>query len=119
MINLNEHQSSYIDQPGLYEVKITAAQDDYTKSGKNCVAVKFETADGKAISCNYVEAVYWKLFRLAQAAGLTEQERGKFEPKMLINRKIQIKVTADDQGRCNVSEAFSVGNVNNSDDMPF
>lgn len=122
MINLNEHKSTFISNAGSYNVTITAAQDDYTKGGKECVAVRFETDDNQAINCNYVEAVYWKLFRLAQAAGLTEQQRAAFEPSMLIGKSVMIKVMADEQGRCNVAEAFSTATPTapqNSPDIPF
>ena len=47
-MNLNKYQSTYIDQPGMYEVTITEAKNDYTRSGKECVFVKFETEKNQA-----------------------------------------------------------------------
>ena len=122
MINLNEHQSTFISEPGIYPCTITVAQDDYTKSGKECVALKFETDDNRAIGCSYVEAVFWKLFRVAQAAGLSEKQRSEFEPKMLLGKQVKVKVVADDQGRCGVSEVFAIDTPNkpkSNDDIPF
>ena len=57
-MNLNKYQSTYIDQPGMYEVTITESKNDYTRSGKECVFVKFETNKKQAITCSYVEAVF-------------------------------------------------------------
>jgi len=115
--NLNEHKSNYIDEPGMYDVTITNSKDDYTKSSKPCIAVKFETADNKMTTCLYVEAVYSKLYRLALAAGLTEQQRAYFAPEMLIGRRVKINVIRSDKG-INVAEAFAIDSPNN-DEMPF
>ena len=122
-MNLNKYQSTYIDQPGMYEVTITEAKNDYTRSGKECVFVRFETEQNQAITCSYVEAVYFKLFRLAQSAGLTESQRANFEPDMLIGKSVKINVISDDNGRVNVGEVYSAslsGTVSESNDaMPF
>ena len=121
-MNLNKYQSTYIDQPGMYVVTITEAKNDYTRSGKECVFVRFETEKSQAITCSYVEAVYFKLFRLAQSAGLTESQRANFEPDMLIGKTVKINVI-DDNGRINVSETYSAslsGTASESNDaMPF
>jgi hypothetical protein len=106
-MNLNKYQSTYIDQPGMYEVTITEAKNDYTRSGKECVFVRLETEKNQAITCSYVEAVYFKLFRLAQAAGLTESQRANFEPDMLVGKRVKINVISDDNGRVNVGEVYS------------
>lgn len=106
-MDLNKYQSTYIDQPGMYEVTITEAKNDYTRSGKECVFVRFETEKNQAITCSYVEAVYFKLFRLAQAAGLTENQRANFEPDMLVGKMVKINVISDDNGRVNVGEIYS------------
>ena len=122
-MNLNKYQSTYIDQPGMYEVTITEAKNDYTRSGKECVFVRFETEQNQAITCSYVEAVYFKLFRLAQSAGLTESQRANFDPGMLIGKSVRINVISDDNGRVNVGEVYSSslsGKASESDDaMPF
>lgn len=106
-MDLNKYQSTYIDQPGMHEVTITEAKNDYTRSGKECVFVRFETEKNQAITCSYVEAVYFKLFRLAQAAGLTESQRANFEPDMLVGKRVKINVISDDNGRVNVGEVYS------------
>ena len=106
-MDLNKYQSTYIDQPGMYEVTITEAKNDYTKSGKECVFVRFETEKNQAITCNYVEAVYFKLFRLAQSAGLTESQRANFEPDMLVGKRVKINVISNDNGYVNVGEVYS------------
>ena len=59
-MNLNKYQSTYIDQPGMYVVTITESKNDYTRSGKECVFVRFETDKNQAITCSYVEAVFFK-----------------------------------------------------------
>ena len=122
-MNLNKYQSTYIDQPGMYEVTITEAKYDYTRSGKECVFVRFETEQNQAIICSYVEAVYFKLFRLAQSAGLTESQRANFDPSMLIGKSVKINVISDDNGRVNVGETYSASlscTASESDDaMPF
>lgn len=122
-MDLNKYRSTYIDQPGMYEVTITEAKNDYTRSGKECVFVKFETEKNQVIQCSYVEAVFFKLFRLAQSAGLTESQRTNFEPEMLIGKMVKINVISDDNGRVNVGEVYSAsqsGTAFESDDaMPF
>ena len=122
-MNLNKYQSTYIDQPGMYEVTITEAKYDYTRSGKECVFVRFETEKSQSITCSYVEAVYFKLFRLAQSAGLTESQRANFDPGMLIGKVVKINVISDDNGRLNVGEVYSAslsGTESESHDaMPF
>lgn len=107
-MDLNKYQSTYIDQPGMYEVTITEAKNDYTRSGKECVFIRFETEKNQAITCSYVEAVFFKLFRLAQSAGLTESQRANFEPDMLVDKRVKINVVSDDNGRVNVGETYSV-----------
>lgn len=122
-MNLNKYQSMYIDQPGMYEVTITEAKNDYTRSGKECVFVRFETEQNQSITCSYVEAVYFKLFRLAQSAGLTESQRANFEPDMLIGKTVKINVISDDSGRINVGEVYSASLSSTAsesgDAMPF
>ena len=122
-MDLNKYQSTYIDQPGMYEVTITEAKNDYTRSGKECVFVRFETDGYQVIEVRYVEVVYFKLFRLAQSAGLTESQRANFEPGMLIGKTVKINVISDDNGRVNVGEVYSAslsGTASESDDaMPF
>lgn len=122
-MNLNQYQSTYIDQPGMYEVTITESKNDYTRSGKECVFVRFETNKKQAITCSYVEAVFFKLFRLAQSAGLTESQRDNFEPQMLIGKSVKINVVSDDNGRVNVGEVYSAslsGTASESyETMPF
>ena len=122
-MNLNKYQSTYIDQPGMYVVTITEAKNDYTRTGKECVFVRFETEKSQAITCSYVEAVFFKLFRLAQSAGLTESQRANFDPDMLIGKSVKINVTSDDNGRLNVGEVYSAslsGTESESHDaMPF
>ena len=51
--------------------------------------------------------MYFKLFRLAQSAGLTESQRANFEPDMLIGKMVKINVISDDNGRVNVGEIYS------------
>jgi hypothetical protein len=121
-MNLNKYQSTYIDQPGMYEVTITEAKNDYTRSGKECVFVRLETEKNQAITCSYVEAVYFKLFRLAQAAGLTESQRANFEPDMLVGKRVKINVISDDNGRVNVGEVYSASvsdAASKYESMPF
>ena len=122
-MNLNKYQSTYIDQPGMYVVTITEAKNDYTRSGKECVFVRFETEQNQAITCSYVEAVYFKLFRLAQSAGLTESQRANFDPGMLIGKSVKINVISDDNGRVNVGEVYSASLSSTAsesgDAMPF
>lgn len=122
-MNLNQYQSTYIDQPGMYEVTITEAKNDYTRSGKECVFVRFETEKNQAITCSYVEAVYFKLFRLAQSAGLTESQRANFEPSMLIGKSVKINVISNDNGHVNVGETYSASPSDTApklnENMPF
>ena len=122
-MNLNKYQSMYIDQPGMYVVTITEAKNDYTRSGKECVFVRFETEKNQTITCSYVEAVFFKLFRLAQSAGLTESQRANFDPGMLIGKTVKINVISDDSGRVNVGEVYSAsqsGTASESHDaIPF
>lgn len=122
-MDLNKYQSMYIDQPGVYEVTVTESKNDYTRSGKECVFVRFETDKNQAITCSYVEAVYFKLFRLAQSAGLTESQRANFEPDMLVGKRVKINVISDENGRVNVGEVYSAslsGTASESyETMPF
>ena len=122
-MDLNQYQSTFINTPGLYDVRIVEAKNDYTRGGRECVAVRFETDNNQTISCVYVESVYWRLFRLAQAAGLSQQQRAAFEPKMLIGKNVKINVVADGQNRVNVSEVFAADSAPaktaTDNDMPF
>lgn len=128
--NLEKYKSSYIDEPGEYEVTIAEAKDDYTRSSKECVFVKFETDDNRTIACSYVEAVYFKLRKLAKDAGLTESQRKNFDPAMLVGKQLRIHVI-ESNGRMNVNDtsaivdaydapATPVGSKNTDfDDLPF
>jgi len=126
MKNLNDYASTHIDQPGQYVVTISECKNDYTRSGKECVFVKFETAENQTIVSSYVEATYWKLYKLAVAAGLTKEERDRFfdEPELLIGKQVIIDVTINNAGYLGVNDAYPVRKEKNrlaSDftDVPF
>ena len=126
MKNLNDYESTHIDQPGQYVVTVSECKNDYTRSGKECVFVKFETAENQTIVSSYVEATYWKLYKLAVAAGLTKEERDRFfdEPELLIGEQVIIDVTINNAGYLGVNDAYPVRKEKNrlaSDftDVPF
>ena len=123
MKNLNDYASTHIDQPGQYVVTISECKNDYTRSGKECVFVKFETAENQTIVSSYVEATYWKLYKLAVAAGLTEEERDRFfdEPELLIGKQVIIDVIRNNAGYLNVNEAYPIKKEerNQYSDVPF
>ena len=123
MKNLNDYASTHIDQPGQYVVTISECKNDYTRSGKECVFVKFETAENQTIVSSYVEATYWKLYKLAVAAGLTKEERDRFfdEPELLIGKQVIIDVIRNNAGYLNVNEAYPIKKEerNQYSDVPF
>ena len=75
-MNLNKYQSTYIDQPGMYEVTITE-EKTIIRPGKECVFVILETEKRKTKQLYSMWKQYFK-FRLAQSAGLTESQRANF-----------------------------------------
>jgi hypothetical protein len=87
MRSLNDYASTRIEEPGRYFATVIECKNDYTRSGKECVFVRFETPENQTIVCSYVDSSYWKLYRLAVAAGLTEEERDRFfdEPELRFN----------------------------------
>lgn len=122
MIDLTK-STGFIEGSGRHHVTVTEAKNDYTKNGLECVFVTFEDKDGRTISASYTEKMYWKLDRLAQAAGLTEAERKTFEPEMLLRKSVVIETIKNDK-YTNVNEVFSATqkaatNTNYAGDMPF
>ena len=123
MKNLNDYASTRIEEPGRYFATIIECKNDYTRSGKECVFVRFETPENQTIVCSYVDSSYWKLYRLAVAAGLTEEERDRFfdEPELLIGKQVIIDVIRNNAGYLNVNEAYPVKKEerNQYTDVPF
>lgn len=123
MRSLNDYASTRIEKPGKYLVTITECKNDYTRSGKECVFVRFETLENQTIVCSYVDTTYWKLYRLAVAAGLTKEERDRFfdEPELLIGKEVIIDVIENNAGYINVNEAYPVKKNENIslDEVPF
>ena len=123
MKNLNDYASTRIEEPGRYFATIIECKNDYTRSGKECVFVRFETPENQTNVCSYVDSSYWKLYRLAVAAGLTEEERDRFfdEPELLIGKQVIIDVIRNNAGYLNVNEAYPVKKEerNQYTDVPF
>jgi len=123
MRSLNDYASTRIEEPGRYFATIIECKNDYTRSGKECVFVRFETPENQTIVCSYVDSSYWKLYRLAVAAGLTEEERDRFfdEPELLIGKQVIIDVIRNNAGYLNVNEAYPVKKEerNQYTDVPF
>ena len=110
MRSLNDYASTRIEEPGRYFATVIECKNDYTRSGKECVFVRFETPENQTIVSSYVEATYWKLYKLAVAADLTEEERDRFfdEPELLIGKQVIIDVTINNAGYIGVSDAYPV-----------
>lgn len=123
MRNLNDYASTRIEEPGKYFATVIECKNDYTRSGKECVFVRFETPENQTIVCSYVDTTYWKLYRLAVAAGLTKEERDRFfdEPELLIGKEVIIDVIENNAGYINVNEAYPVKKEerNQYTDVPF
>jgi len=123
MRSLNDYASTRIEEPGRYFATVIECKNDYTRSGKECVFVRFETPENQTIVCSYVDSSYWKLYRLAVAAGLTEEERDRFfdEPELLIGKQVIIDVIRNNAGYLNVNEAYPVKKEerNQYTDVPF
>ena len=123
MKNLNDYASTRIEEPGRYFATVIECKNDYTRSGKECVFVRFETPENQTIVCSYVDSSYWKLYRLAVAAGLTEEERDRFfdEPELLIGKQVIIDVIRNNAGYLNVNEAYPIKKEerNQYSDVPF
>ena len=85
--------------------------------------MRFETPENQTIVCSYVDTTYWKLYRLAVAAGLTKEERDRFfdEPELLIGKQVIIDVIKNNAGYINVNEAYPVKKEekNQYSDVPF
>ena len=123
MRSLNDYASTRIEEPGRYFATIIECKNDYTRSGKECVFVRFETPENQTIVCSYVDTTYWKLYRLAVAAGLTKEERDRFfdEPELLIGKEVIIDVIENNAGYINVNEAYPVKKNDkiSLDEVPF
>ena len=123
MSSLNDYASTRIEEPGRYFATVIECKNDYTRSGKECVFVRFETPENQTIVCSYVDSSYWKLYRLAVAAGLTEEERDLFfdEPELLIGKQVIIDVIRNNAGYLNVNEAYPIKKEerNQYSDVPF
>ena len=123
MRSLNDYASTRIEEPGRYFATVIECKNDYTRSGKECVFVRFETPENQTIVCSYVDTTYWKLYRLAVAAGLTKEERDRFfdEPELLIGKQVIIDVIKNNAGYINVNEAYPVKKEekNQYSDVPF
>jgi hypothetical protein len=123
MRSLNDYASTRIEEPGRYFATVIECKNDYTRSGKECVFVRFETPENQTIVCSYVDSSYWKLYRLAVAAGLTEEERDRFfdEPELLIGKQVIIDVIRNNAGYLNVNEAYPIKKEerNQYSDVPF
>ena len=123
MSSLNDYASTRIEEPGRYFATVIECKNDYTRSGKECVFVRFETPENQTIVCSYVDSSYWKLYRLAVAAGLTEEERDRFfdEPELLIGKQVIIDVIRNNAGYLNVNEAYPIKKEerNQYSDVPF
>lgn len=120
MIDLTK-STGFIEGSGKHHVTVLDAKNDYTKNGAECVSITFVDQHGRTISTCYTEKMYWKLDHLAQAAGLTEDQRKTFEPEMLLRKSVVIETVKNDK-YTNVGNVFSVvsaTNTNYSEDMPF
>lgn len=110
-INLN-NTSQFLDEVGTFKATIVSAKMDFTRGGAECVAISFRTDDDREIGASYTEKMYWKLKRVAQAAGISPSDYENFEPEMLENKRVMITTakTVKDDGKAftNVSEVFSV-----------
>jgi len=124
-INLN-NASQFLDEAGTFPGQIVTAKMDWTKNGIECVALVFRTDDEREINASYTEKMYWKLKRVAQAAGLTESELEAFTPDMLIGKMVTIKTIKtqkDDKEYTNVGEVYAYQQtatpIKRGDEVPF
>lgn len=129
-INLN-NTSQYLDEAGQFPATIILAKMDWTKSGSECVKIDFRTDDEREISASYTEKMYWKLKRVAQAAGIPDTDFEIFEPDMLTGKQVIISTvkTRKDDGKefTNVGDVFACNTVPERkaqaaltrDDVPF
>jgi len=121
-INLNK-ASQFLDEAGTFPATITSAKMDWTKNGVECVVLVFCTDDEREINASYTEKMYWKLKRVAQAAGIPEANFEEFEPELLTGKKVIIKTVKtqkEDKEFTNVGEVYAAqANTKRSDEVPF
>jgi len=121
-INLNK-ASQFLDEAGTFPATITNAKMDWTKNGVECVVLVFCTDDEREINASYTEKMYWKLKRVAQAAGIPEANFEEFEPELLTGKKVIIKTVKtqkEDKEFTNVGEVYAAqANTKRSDEVPF
>lgn len=121
-INLNQ-ASQFLDEAGTFPATITNAKMDWTKNGVECVVLVFRTDDEREINASYTEKMYWKLKRVAQAAGIPEANFEEFEPELLTGKKVIIKTVKtqkEDKEFTNVGEVYAAqANTKRSDEVPF
>jgi len=121
-INLNK-ASQFLDEAGTFPATITNAKMDWTKNGVECVVLVFCTDDEREINATYTEKMYWKLKRVAQAAGIPEANFEEFEPELLTGKKViikTVKIQKEDKEFTNVGEVYAAqANTKRSDEVPF
>jgi hypothetical protein len=124
-INLNK-ASQFLDEAGTFPATITSAKMDWTKNGVECVVLVFCTDDEREINASYTEKMYWKLKRVAMAAGIPEANFEEFEPELLTGKKVIIKTVKtqkEDKEFTNVSEVFAFHQaatpIKHGDEVPF
>jgi len=121
-INLNK-ASQFLDEAGTFPATITNAKMDWTKNGVECVVLVFCTDDEREINASYTEKMYWKLKRVAMAAGIPEANFEEFEPELLTGKKVIIKTVKtqkEDKEFTNVGEVYAAqANTKRSNEVPF
>lgn len=100
-VNLNEvPEGAYISEPGEYDVKITAAKEVASRQkGTPGITVTLTDAYGRTMRDTFwlVPAALWRLAQIADAAGLSTEQKEKFsDPDILIG--LDVNVTTEPDG---------------------
>lgn len=91
--------SDYINQPGEYDVQITAAKAHYGKTnGTPGVRYSIMTQDRRRTTIDFylTDAAKPRLRSFAAACGMTPDQMKNFNPADLVNRQVTITFEAQD-----------------------
>lgn len=95
----NVPDSNFIEEPGVYDLAIVAAEPHIFKSGSTGFMIKLRDEYGRQISDRVVvnEKTLWKVKQMAGAAQLSAEQQAAFHYSMLIGKVVKCTTELDDE----------------------
>lgn len=89
-IDLTQYESEYNDQEGTYNVVITGFEKKQNNGKWSGIFAYRHSETGKTGRMQFPlqENCYWILSRMADAAGLSKDQKRSFDPTMLIKKEV-------------------------------